>query len=130
MAMVGSGCLRVKTVCGLCVDRVFHARTYGERRRQARGRWVGVVKYGGGRLGQVAVSGGFSFFSLRPLKPVAVAVGNSNVQGTPLLFSYPSFQLDWAVYKTRPRSRPGGKRASVRQCVNAAMHVPGRSHKH
>lgn len=53
------------------------------------------------------------------LQPVAVAVGNGNVQGTPLLFSYPSFQLDWAVYNPRSRSRLGGKRASVRQCVSA-----------
>ena len=68
--------------------------------------------------------------SVPALQPVAVAVGNGNVQGTPLLFSYPSFELDWAVYDARSRSRPGGKRASVRPCVNASVHVPGRSHDH
>jgi len=26
----GERCLRAKTVCGLCVDRVFHAQTYDE----------------------------------------------------------------------------------------------------
>lgn len=39
MAMVGDGgerCLRMKMVCGLCVDRVFHARTYDDEGEQAR----------------------------------------------------------------------------------------------
>jgi hypothetical protein len=37
MAVVGGErCLSVKTVCGLCVDRVFHAQTYGDERQQAR----------------------------------------------------------------------------------------------